>query len=70
MTVQRPLTEWRKRGVTGLGNRPLPVRDDACLAGHRRLALFLVYDNYEAILGYNCAHTYALSVALLSDRLK
>jgi membrane-bound lytic murein transglycosylase B len=31
---------------------------------------FLVYDNYEAILGYNCAHTYALSVALLSDRLK
>ena len=31
---------------------------------------FLVYDNYEAILGYNCAHTYALSVALLADRIK
>ena len=30
---------------------------------------FLVYPNYDAILGYNCAHYYALSVALLADRL-
>ena len=32
--------------------------------------LFLVYPNYDAILGYNCAHYYALSVALLADELK
>ena len=31
---------------------------------------FLVYPNYDAILGYNCAHYYALTVALLSDRLR
>jgi membrane-bound lytic murein transglycosylase B len=31
---------------------------------------FLVYPNYEALLGYNCAHTYALSVALLADTLQ
>jgi membrane-bound lytic murein transglycosylase B len=31
---------------------------------------YLLYPNYEAILDYNCAHTYALSVALLSDRLR
>jgi membrane-bound lytic murein transglycosylase B len=30
---------------------------------------FLLYPNYEAILDYNCAHTYALSVALLSNQL-
>jgi membrane-bound lytic murein transglycosylase B len=30
---------------------------------------FLVYGNYEALLNYNCAHSYALSVALLADRL-
>jgi membrane-bound lytic murein transglycosylase B len=30
---------------------------------------FLVYRNYEALLGYNCAHYYALSVAMLADRL-
>lgn len=31
---------------------------------------FLVYSNYEAILGYNCANAYALSVAMLGDRIK
>ena len=30
---------------------------------------FLVYGNYDALLEYNCAHAYALSVALLSDRV-
>jgi membrane-bound lytic murein transglycosylase B len=30
---------------------------------------FLVYGNYEALLAYNCAHAYALSVGLLADRL-
>ncbi len=38
----------------------------ACAPGSRG---FLVYRNYEALLGYNCAHAYALSVALLSDRM-
>jgi hypothetical protein len=28
------------------------------------------YPNYEALLGYNCAHHYALSVAMLADRLR
>ena len=31
---------------------------------------FLVYPNYETILDYNCAHLYALSVAMLADRLQ
>jgi membrane-bound lytic murein transglycosylase B len=44
------------------------VEVDASLIRDGRRA-FLVYDNYEALLDYNCAHTYALSVALLSDRL-
>jgi membrane-bound lytic murein transglycosylase B len=30
---------------------------------------FLVYDNYDALLGYNCAHSYAIAVALLADRI-
>ena len=70
MTVKRPLAEWKKRGLRGLANRPLPSGEalaSLVAAGSRH---FLVYDNYEAILGYNCAHTYALSVALLSDRIK
>ena len=31
---------------------------------------FLVYDNYDALLEYNCAHSYAISVALLSERIQ
>ena len=30
----------------------------------------LVYPNYDVLLSYNCAHLYALSVAMLSDRLQ
>jgi membrane-bound lytic murein transglycosylase B len=70
MTVQRPLNEWKRAGVRDAGNRALPtstINASLVTAGARN---FLVYDNYEAILGYNCAHTYALSVVLLADRLK
>jgi membrane-bound lytic murein transglycosylase B len=31
---------------------------------------FLVNASYDALLGYNCAHHYALSVGLLADRLE
>jgi membrane-bound lytic murein transglycosylase B len=69
MTEPQPLSYWRKLGVQTTGNTPLPTTSiDASLvsAGKRT---FLLYDNYEALLGYNCAHTYALSVALLAERL-
>jgi membrane-bound lytic murein transglycosylase B len=48
----------------------LPSSDrDASLyrAGKRA---FLVYTNYEALLGYNCAHAYALAVSQLADRIR
>jgi membrane-bound lytic murein transglycosylase B len=64
------LNEWKRFGVRSVGNRPLPtstIPASLVTAGARN---FLVYDNYDAILGYNCAHTYALSVVLLSDRIK
>ena len=36
---------------------------------HTGKRAFLVYGNYEALLAYNCAHSYALAVALLADRV-
>jgi len=69
MTEPQPLVYWRKVGLRTVANSPLPNAPiDASLvsAGRRN---FLLYDNYDALLGYNCAHTYALSVALLSERL-
>jgi membrane-bound lytic murein transglycosylase B len=69
MTELRPLKEWQELGVRTLSGRALPVSDQpaALVRGERRT--FLVYRNYDAILQYNCAHNYALLVALLSDRI-
>ena len=69
MTEPRPLSAWRRMGVRTMKGTPVPsgaLQASLVRAGARS---FLLYPNYEAILGYNCAHTYALSVALLSDRL-
>ena len=70
MTERRPLDEWQKLGVRLMGGKPLPraaIPAGLVDVGERT---FLVYPNYDAILAYNCAHYYALTVALLSDRLR
>lgn len=69
MTVPLPLAKWQALGVRNIKGGALPrVKRDASLlnAGAKT---YLVYGNYESLLGYNCAHAYALAVALLSDRL-
>jgi membrane-bound lytic murein transglycosylase B len=70
MTERVPLDTWRKLGVTSADGSPLPtaaVPAGLVDVGERT---FLVYPNYDAILGYNCAHYYALTVALLADQLR
>ncbi|MFN7914764.1 MAG: lytic murein transglycosylase [Vicinamibacterales bacterium] len=69
MTVALPLSEWTALGVRTLGGSALPKSTikGALVSGSTRH--FLVYDNYDALLEYNCAHPYALSVAILGDRL-
>jgi membrane-bound lytic murein transglycosylase B len=70
MTERRPLAVWREAGVRLKSGAPLPAGDLPAslvdVGGHS----FLVYPNYETILDYNCAHLYALSVAMLADRLE
>jgi membrane-bound lytic murein transglycosylase B len=70
MTERRPLSRWRALGVTRMDGKPLSIQGpDAALVdtGTRQ---FLVTASYDAILGYNCAHYYALSVGLLANRLR
>jgi membrane-bound lytic murein transglycosylase B len=69
MTDPLPVDRWRELGVRGTNGRPLrggsaPL---SLVSGTRRH--FLVSGNYEAVLEYNCAHAYALSVLLLADRI-
>jgi membrane-bound lytic murein transglycosylase B len=69
MTVPQPLQQWRKLGLRTLAKGPLPRADITASLVRDGDRAFLVYDNYEALLDYNCAHTYALSVGLLADRM-
>jgi membrane-bound lytic murein transglycosylase B len=69
MTNPLPLAKWQALGVRTTTGGTLPaVALDASLI-HTGKRAFLVYGNYEAILEYNCAHSYAMAVALLSNQL-
>jgi membrane-bound lytic murein transglycosylase B len=71
MTERRSLEDWATFGIRRADGSPLPQADvDASLVTTGDNRTFLVYRNYEAILGYNCAHYYALSVAMLADQLR
>ena len=70
LTKPLPLKEWTKLGVRTIAGTALPagaIEASMVTDGSR---YFLVYRNYEAILAYNCATSYAISIGMLSDRLK
>jgi membrane-bound lytic murein transglycosylase B len=69
MTEPRPLPAWRALGVTQRSGAGLPAGDLPASLIRVDTRAFLVYGNYEALLGYNCAHTYALSIGILADRI-
>jgi membrane-bound lytic murein transglycosylase B len=70
LSTPLPLDQWRTLGARTTAGGPLPKADveaSLLLTGTRA---FLLYPDYEALLRYNCAHAYALSVSLLSDRVR
>jgi membrane-bound lytic murein transglycosylase B len=68
----RPVSEWKELGVTNAFGDPLPTSDvQASLlvpSGHRGPA-FLVYQNFDIIMGWNRSEFYALAVGRLADRI-
>jgi membrane-bound lytic murein transglycosylase B len=69
MTVPLPLAKWQSLGVRTTAGTALPKVDRAASLLRAGSKSYLVYSNYDSLLGYNCAHAYALAVGLLSDRL-
>jgi membrane-bound lytic murein transglycosylase B len=69
MTVALPVQRWRTLGVRTMNGRALPASTPAAALVSGSTRHFLVYASYDALLAYNCAHSYALSVGLLADRL-
>jgi membrane-bound lytic murein transglycosylase B len=69
MTVALPLAKWQELGVRLPNGRALPKSDLTASMVSGTTRHFLVYDNYDALLEYNCSHAYAVTVALLGDRV-
>lgn len=64
-----PLARWRELGVSLADRRPLPNSEMAASLVPAGRWSFLAYPNYDALLAYDCAHAYALTLGLLADRL-
>jgi membrane-bound lytic murein transglycosylase B len=69
LTEPLPLADWRALGVRTATRRPLPRASLSASLLRADGEAFLVYGNYETLLTYNCAHSYAIAVGLLADRL-
>jgi membrane-bound lytic murein transglycosylase B len=69
LTEPMLLKEWRAIGVRTAKGAPLPRAAIAASLLRVDQETFLVYRNYETLLTYNCAHSYAIAVGLLADRL-
>jgi membrane-bound lytic murein transglycosylase B len=70
--TQKPLSEWRARGVRTVGGAALPGGSDSgaiYLPAGAHGPAFLLFPNFNVILKYNNAASYALAVALLADRM-
>jgi membrane-bound lytic murein transglycosylase B len=70
LTQPMSLRAWRKLGLRTTAGALIPsaaVEASLVTDGSR---YFLVYKNYEALLAYNCATSYAISIGILSDKLK
>ena len=70
MTERISMAEWRRLGVRRVDGTALPESEVEAGLVTTDTRTFLVYPNYDAILRYNCAHYYALTVALLGDQLR
>jgi len=69
MTVPLPLSEWRQLGVRAFDGSALPASEQPASLVSGTSRYFLTYQNYDALLAYNCANSYALSVVILGERV-
>lgn len=69
LTVPVPLKQWQQLGVRTMAGGALPRVDRSASLLRAGKKTYLVYSNYDTLLGYNCAHAYALAVGLLANRI-
>lgn len=67
------LPEWQALGVRKVNGANLPSRNIVgalVFPDGVNGSVYITYDNYAAIMAYNCAHHYAVTVGLLSDKIQ
>lgn len=72
LKVKKRLSEWQRLGVRRADGGNLPKRDlIASLVRPKKgeAPVFIVYENYRAILKWNRAHLFATAVGSLADRI-
>lgn len=70
---RQPIAFWAEKGVTMVDGDPLPAGIDGAelfLPAGASGPTFLVFPNFRVLLSYNPASSYALAVALLSERIE
>ena len=70
-TIQKPMSEWLALGVKSVSGAPLADTGAAAIlapGGHTG-PVFLLRENFRAIMRYNPSTSYSLAVALLADRM-
>ena len=70
-TIQKPVAEWLALGVRSVSGAPLADYGSAAIlapGGHTG-PVFLLRENFRAIMRYNPSTSYSLAVALLADRM-
>lgn len=72
LTTQKTIAQWRAQGVVAADGALLPTSADSAgiyLPAGARGPAFLVLSNFNVILKYNNAASYALAVGLLANRM-
>jgi lytic murein transglycosylase len=69
----RAISQWSRAGVSAANGQPLSINGDARASlffpAGAEGPVFLVTQNFDALLAYNVATKYALSVSLLANRI-
>lgn len=72
-SIRKPMREWWALGVRRPEGRPMPSGDEMAyllLPAGAKGPVFLMTDNFKAILSYNPADAYALAIGHLADRIR
>ncbi|MBU2883837.1 lytic murein transglycosylase [Psychrosphaera sp. B3R10] len=71
-SAEKPLSQWRKLGITRMDGRELPdvnVTAALIMPDDAKGRMYLAYDNYKSLMHWNRSYYFVTSVGYLADRI-